>query len=142
MAKQPPVVRAEAAKRRLALIPEPVTVGPGAEGEVAGGAPLVRRLSDVRPPRRLHGLPLPGVHLDRAAPLPHAERMGIDPATYVHLFDLQGGRCAICRGRPKTTRLAVDHDHGCCTKPPLCGRCTRGLLCSRCNHELLGAAHD
>jgi hypothetical protein len=53
---------------------------------------------------------------------------------YAALLELQDGRCAVCRAKPKTVRLAVDHDHRS-------GR-TRGLLCSKCNHELLGAAHD
>lgn len=53
---------------------------------------------------------------------------------YAALLELQDGRCAICRGAPKSQRLSVDHDHRT-------GR-VRGLLCSRCNHDLLGAAHD
>lgn len=53
---------------------------------------------------------------------------------YSALLELQDGRCAICRARPRSQRLSVDHDHRT-------GR-VRGLLCSRCNHDLLGAAHD
>lgn len=53
---------------------------------------------------------------------------------YDELLQLQGGRCAICRARPKSKRLAVDHDHGS-------GK-VRGLLCGRCNHELLGSGWD
>lgn len=59
---------------------------------------------------------------------------GIDLAEYERLMHVQEGRCAICRNRPVSERLAVDHDHAT-------GR-VRGLLCSRCNHSLLGAAHD
>lgn len=59
---------------------------------------------------------------------------GLEPGEYDRLFELQGGRCAICRCRPEAQRLAVDHDHQ--TQKP------RGLLCIRCNHDLLGAAHD
>lgn len=53
---------------------------------------------------------------------------------YMHLFNLQGGRCAICRNKPVTKRLPVDHDHKTDE--------VRGLLCDKCNHELLGGAHD
>lgn len=53
---------------------------------------------------------------------------------YDELFALQGGRCAICRARPKSKRLAVDHDHT--------SGYVRGLLCSRCNHDLMGSAWD
>lgn len=59
---------------------------------------------------------------------------GINAAEYDHLLELQGGRCAICRSRPKSKRLAVDHDHK--------SGAVRGLLCSRCNHDLLGSAWD
>lgn len=68
----------------------------------------------------------------------HERRMkvqfGIDYDYYLRLYDLQDGRCAICRNRPKKTRLAVDHDHR--------SGVIRGLLCSRCNHDLLGASRD
>lgn len=63
-----------------------------------------------------------------------AKTYGLSPADYDRLLALQGGRCAICRGRPKSKRLAVDHDHG--------SGAVRGLLCSRCNHDLLGSAWD
>lgn len=53
---------------------------------------------------------------------------------YDRVFRLQDGRCAICRQRQLSKRLAWDHDHQT--------KARRGLLCSRCNHELLGAAHD
>lgn len=54
---------------------------------------------------------------------------GLSPEQYAELLSRQGGRCAICRGRPKSKRLAVDHDHKT--------GAVRGLLCSRCNAELL-----
>jgi hypothetical protein len=63
-----------------------------------------------------------------------AKTYGLAPAQYEALLGLQGGRCAICRARPKSKRLAVDHDHG--------SSAVRGLLCSRCNHDLLGSAWD
>ncbi len=63
-----------------------------------------------------------------------AKTYGLSPAEYDALLARQGGRCAICRARPKSKRLAVDHDHG--------SGAVRGLLCSRCNHDLLGSAWD
>ena len=59
---------------------------------------------------------------------------GLDAAAYDALFRAQGGRCAICRARPKSKRLAVDHDHKT--------GAVRGLLCSICNHDVLGGVHD
>lgn len=68
----------------------------------------------------------------------HSRRMqavyGIDAAEYDRVLAVQDGRCAICLTRPRTRRLAVDHDHET-------GK-IRGLLCTRCNHGLLGRAHD
>lgn len=142
--RQPPVMRLEAARRRAALVPEAcrlerVSSTKWPEGRRwCSGCQTFVRLSDS-PGSRCRACTSTAQHLGRLK-----NEFGIDPATYTHLFELQSGRCAICRGRPKSTRLAVDHDHKCCppgTKP-LCGRCTRGLLCSRCNHDLLGAAHD
>lgn len=55
-------------------------------------------------------------------------RFGMSVADYNTLLKKQGGRCAICQRRPKTRRLAVDHDHS------LKGRASvRGLLCMGCN---------
>lgn len=62
------------------------------------------------------------------------ETFGITAEQYDELFRKQGGRCAICRNKPRTMRLAVDHDHQS-------GE-VRGLLCKRCNHDLLGGGHD
>lgn len=59
---------------------------------------------------------------------------GITGDDYEKLLRLQGGKCAICRARPRSKRLAVDHDHH--------SGAVRGLLCSRCNHDLLGSAWD
>lgn len=59
---------------------------------------------------------------------------GLAAYEYDAILKLQGGRCAICRGKPKSKRLAVDHDHG--------SGAVRGLLCSRCNHDLMGSAWD
>lgn len=56
---------------------------------------------------------------------------------FLMLADLQGGRCAICRGECSTgKRLSVDHDHDRDG-----WRSVRGLLCRRCN-GLLGRAGD
>lgn len=63
-----------------------------------------------------------------------AKVYGLRSADYDELLRVQGGKCAICRARPKSKRLAVDHDHG--------SGAVRGLLCSRCNHDLLGSAWD
>jgi len=59
---------------------------------------------------------------------------GIDLSEYNRIFAIQNYACAICINKPKTRRLAVDHDHKT-------GQ-IRGLLCQRCNHGLLGSAHD
>jgi hypothetical protein len=59
---------------------------------------------------------------------------GLKSDDYDVLLEAQGGRCAICRARPKSKRLAVDHDHKT--------GAVRGLLCSRCNHDLMGSAWD
>lgn len=59
---------------------------------------------------------------------------GLSAEEYDALLKAQGGRCAICRARPKSKRLAVDHDHKT--------GAVRGLLCSRCNHDLMGSAWD
>jgi Recombination endonuclease VII len=59
---------------------------------------------------------------------------GITAEKYDEMLELQGGRCAICRVKPRTRRLSVDHDHA--TNE------IRGLLCTRCNHKLLGSARE
>jgi len=63
-----------------------------------------------------------------------AKTYGLTPEGYAALLDVQDGKCAICRARPVSKRLAVDHDHKT--------DAVRGLLCSRCNHDLMGAAWD
>ncbi len=59
---------------------------------------------------------------------------GITGDDYARLLELQGGKCAVCRARPKSKRLVVDHNHTT--------GAVRGLLCARCNHEALGSLHD
>lgn len=63
-----------------------------------------------------------------------AKTYGLAGDGYEALLKRQGGKCAICRARPRSKRLAVDHDHK--------SGAVRGLLCSRCNHDLLGSAWD
>lgn len=59
---------------------------------------------------------------------------GLGPGDYARLYELQGGRCAICRrATGATRRLSIDHDHA--TEE------VRGLLCRPCN-DLLGHARD
>lgn len=61
-------------------------------------------------------------------------QFGISYQEYLRISEVQDGRCAICRNRPRSKRLAVDHNHAT-------GE-VRGLLCKRCNRDLLGAAQD
>lgn len=61
---------------------------------------------------------------------------------YMWLLARQGNVCALCF-EPETKvhhrnnevmRLAVDHDHRCCSESAKsCGKCIRGLLCYSCN---------
>jgi hypothetical protein len=67
-------------------------------------------------------------------------RYNITVEEYDHMFEQQGGLCAIC-GKPETAKhqsgcvahLAVDHDHKTGN--------VRGLLCRRCNF-IVGYAKD
>lgn len=61
---------------------------------------------------------------------------------YQRLREFQGGKCAICqRATGERKRLAVDHDHTCCSGKESCGNCVRGLLCGPCN-SLLAHVRD
>lgn len=53
---------------------------------------------------------------------------GLSGEEYQHLYEAQGGRCAICQETRKAN-LAVDHCHKT--------QAVRGLLCARCNSQLL-----
>lgn len=57
------------------------------------------------------------------------------------LVAANGNRCSICGVEPTTRRLAVDHDHACCSGSVGCDNCVRGLLCGSCN-LMLGNAKD
>lgn len=51
-------------------------------------------------------------------------RYGLEPEQYEAMLREQGGRCALCRGKPEYT-LYVDHDHE--------SKAVRSLLCAGCN---------
>lgn len=65
---------------------------------------------------------------------------GITGEQYWGLYELQGGRCYICRwARGAVKRLAVDHDHQKCDHHPRdqgCPACVRALLCGPCNQMI------
>jgi hypothetical protein len=81
------------------------------------------------------------VHQDRSnlTKAYNLARMGIGIDAYNEMWEAQGGKCAAC-DRPEAEcgkyRLAVDHDHSCCSGKRSCGKCIRGLLCSACNMAL------
>lgn len=64
---------------------------------------------------------------DRVYLLGIKRKFGLSPAEYQELYDLQGGRCALCRIEESSIgeRLCLDHDHR--TNEP------RGLVCRGCN---------
>lgn len=140
LARQPPVVRCEAAERRLSLIPVSVrrATVPAKEWPPGrrwcAGCQTFMRLKDCSGSRCKACVSI-AAHAGKVK-----ATFGIDPETYQWLLEKQCGKCAICRARPRTTRFSIDHDHKHCKQG--CSKCIRGLLCSRCNHELLGAAHD
>lgn len=62
-------------------------------------------------------------HASKAAHAKAVEKKyGIDPDVYEGLLAWQDGRCYICGNKPRTKRLAVDHDHRT--------GAVRGLLCA------------
>jgi hypothetical protein len=136
LAAQPADVREAAADRRLAMVPlalrrprVPKEEWPVGRRWCAGCQSFVRLKDCGRTASQC--LTCSGRRAHAAA---IQVRFGIDAAEYDRILRKQGGRCGICRGVPRTVRLAVDHDHKT--------EAVRGLLCSRCNHDLLGAAHD
>lgn len=65
------------------------------------------------------------------------KKYGLTVERYEQMLADQGGGCAMCRRPPKVNRrLAVDHDHACCSGEFTCGKCVRGLLCTPCNSFL------
>lgn len=143
LAKQPPVYQADAAIRRLSLIPEAyrratVDKSQWPDGRRwCGGCQTMVRKRDCSGSRckACAGI---AAHKSRTK-----ADFGISPEDYQWLLLKQLGKCAICRQRPKSKRMSLDHDH----KHDACGGkgcrdCVRGLLCARCNHELLAAAHE
>lgn len=138
--KQPPIVRVEAAQRRLSLIPVAARLARVPEKEWpegrrwCAGCQTFMLLEDCTG-ARCKACTSISSHISKIK-----GTFGVDGDTYGWLLKVQGGKCAICRSRPRTTRFALDHDHAHCKTG--CSACVRGLLCQRCNHELLGAAHD
>ena len=56
-------------------------------------------------------------------------RLAHKDGTYEMLFEMQGGRCAICgASAPEDRRFDIDHDHRTMA--------IRGLLCRGCNMRL------
>jgi hypothetical protein len=73
-------------------------------------------------------------HASAAAHAGRVQKLyGITGEEYDALFRFQGGVCYICRRKPRTKRLAVDHDHKT--------GAVRGLLCANnengCNRAVI-----
>lgn len=87
------------------------------------------------------------VERDRLRKAAHERRVqdvyGLPEGAYDRLYESQGGKCAmpLCKSTGRNKRLAVDHDHTCCSGPKSCGRCVRGLICGPCN-DVLAVARD
>lgn len=137
LAKQNLMVRIAAAQERLALVPKELrrtrvsaSDCPPGRRFCAGCASFVRLRDVASGASRCRTCSAVASHASAIK-----AKYGIEPAEYARLFELQGGRCAICLNPPANKQLAVDHDHNTDE--------VRGLLCSRCNTELLGALyHD
>lgn len=140
LARQPIEVRQQWAKWRLEAVPEPLRLArvpkalwPDGRRWCSGCQTMVRLRDCGRGASRCktcvsvtqHGSMVERVY-------------GITAAEYADLFTAQGGRCYICGDRPRSKRLAVDHDH-------LTGE-VRGLLCADndwgCNYAILGKIKD
>lgn len=61
-------------------------------------------------------------------------RYGITVEQYREMYDLQDGRCAICRNLQPGKHFAVDHCHAT--------GIIRGLLCNKCNSGLANFRDD
>jgi hypothetical protein len=57
---------------------------------------------------------------------------------YESLLSSQEGHCALCPAvqGDSERRMAVDHDHECCSGQRSCGKCLRGILCPNCNRKI------
>lgn len=126
-----------AARRRLAMVPPELRLSRRAGQKAApdgygfcAGCQSFRDVADFRDGatrcRACSSASQHGAMIERT--------YGLTAEQYDELLQRQQGRCAVCRARPKSKRLAVDHDHRT--------NVVRGLLCSRCNHDLLGSAWD
>jgi hypothetical protein len=130
MRRQPVEVRHWYAARRLAAVPsgarrDKVEQRPRGRQWCRGCQTFVLAPQDAKP-----GAIRCNTCTSTAAHRGMVERVyGTD---YDRMFKRQGGRCAGCGGRPRTKRLAVDHDHKS-------GK-NRGLLCQTCNFDILGPA--
>lgn len=61
----------------------------------------------------------------------HFKTASLYRLSVIQYIQLIADGCAICGS---STRISVDHDHGCCPdKGGTCGECTRGPLCFSCN---------
>lgn len=50
------------------------------------------------------------------------------------MVDAQDGLCPLCEKPIGDSRVAVDHDHSCCSgRGKTCGRCVRAVLHYKCN---------
>jgi hypothetical protein len=66
----------------------------------------------------------------------------LEPEEYDAILAAQGFACAICRRKPRSRKLQVDHDH-LIEKVHGVRKSLRGLLCGQCNGRLLRACgHD
>lgn len=135
--KQPIGVQEEAADRRLARSTEERTRVPAKEWP--DGCRYCSGCRSMVPLFYTSGSRCKAC-ASRANHRSYAEREYLWPegVTYESLYELQQGRCAICGRRPKTRRLAIDHDHKT--------GWVRGLLCGgvefTCNSSLLPSAQD
>lgn len=127
-----------AARRRLAMVPEDMRVKRSKKIEVqapagtswCAGCQSFRDLADfAKSATQCRACASAKTHAAAVA-----KTYGVTGDEYEALLQRQGGKCAICRARPRSKRLAVDHNHTT--------GAVRGLLCSRCNHDLLGSAWD
>lgn len=78
--------------------------------------------------------------IDRRSDL--KKKFGITVNEYDTMLKRQGGVCAICRKKCKSSRvLAVDHNHATgAIRGLLCGNCNRGLGCYQDDKDLMRAA--